>query len=87
MRIKLYTVIGSQSIGEMSTLSFTAIATDADTSSQTLTFSLFGAPTGATLTAGGNFSFAPSAAQSPNSYTFDVVTDNDLIFENGFEIN
>ena len=38
-----------------------------------LVFSLSGAPAGASITAGGVFSWTPTEAQGPGSYTFDVV--------------
>ncbi len=69
--------IGNQSIAELSTLSFTALATDADLPAQNLTFTLLGAPTGATISTVGAFSWTPSEVQGPGSYTFDViVSDN-----------
>lgn len=69
--------IGNQSVDELSTLSFTATATDADLPTQNLTFSLSGEPAGASITSGGVFSFTPTAAQGPNSYTFDVIVTDD----------
>ena len=69
--------IGAQTVDELTALSFTATATDADLPANTLTFSLIGAPAGATITAGGAFSWTPTEAQGPNDYTFKVrVTDN-----------
>ena len=71
--------IGSQSVDELVQLAFTATATDADIPAQTLTFSLNGTvPSGANITAGGDFTWTPTEAQGPNDYTFDVcVTDDD----------
>ena len=59
-------------------LTFTASATDTDQPPQTLTFSLgAGAPTGATITSGGVFTWTPTAAQAPSTNTISViVTDN-----------
>ncbi len=59
-------------------LGFTATATDADVPANTLTFSLADGtagdvPTGASITAGGVFSWTPTEAQGPGVYTFDVV--------------
>src|SRR5262249_1669786 len=55
-------------------LSFPATATDADLPANTLTYSLVGAPAGAGITAsGGVFTWTPTEAQGPGSYTFDVV--------------
>ncbi|MFC1875320.1 Ig-like domain-containing protein [Chloroflexota bacterium] len=66
--------IGDKTIDEESLLSFTATATDPDIPPNTLTFSLSGAvPTGASITSGGDFSWTPTEAQGPGSYTFDVV--------------
>jgi VCBS repeat-containing protein len=58
-------------------LTFTATATDPDLPANTLTFTLSGAPAGASITAGGNFSWTPTEAQGPGSYDITVrVTDN-----------
>ncbi|HVU28690.1 MAG TPA: lamin tail domain-containing protein [Verrucomicrobiae bacterium] len=58
------------------TLTFTASATDADLPPQTLTFSLgAGAPSGATITAAGQFSWTPTLAPATNTISI-VVTDN-----------
>ncbi|QMU29621.1 choice-of-anchor tandem repeat GloVer-containing protein [Adhaeribacter radiodurans] len=66
--------IGKKTVVKGSTLSFTATATDPD-AGQTKTFSLVGAPSGATINAtSGAFSWKPSIA---GSYNFTVkVTDN-----------
>jgi len=64
-------VIGSKSTDELRTLSFTAIATDTDSSD--LSFGLAGAPTGAIIDqTTGDFSFTPSEAQGPGTYTFAI---------------
>ncbi|MCB9940976.1 MAG: tandem-95 repeat protein [Planctomycetaceae bacterium] len=69
--------IGDKSVNEETTLSFTALAADADLPANQLTFSLEGAPTGASITSGGVFSWTPTEEQGPNAYTFTVVvTDN-----------
>ena len=59
-------------------LTFTATATDEDVPAQTLTFSLVGAPTGATINGStGAFTWTPTEAQGPGSYPFTVqVCDN-----------
>jgi len=58
-------------------VAFTAMATDADLPPQTLTFSLGAHPSGAMITGGGQFTFTPSAAQTPGTYDITViVTDN-----------
>jgi len=73
--------IGDQSIDELKQLSFTATATNPDVPAQTLTYSLSGAPTGASITTGGAFTWTPTEAQgapgAAGMYTFDVnVIDN-----------
>ena len=72
------TAIGNQSVDELSTLNFTATASDTDDPANTLTFSLSGAvPAGASITPAGVFSWTPTESQGPGLYTFDVVvTDN-----------
>jgi hypothetical protein len=69
--------IGNKTVDELAALTFTATATDGDVPANTLTFSLVGAPAGATITAAGAFSWTPTEAQGPGSYTFTVkVGDN-----------
>ena len=70
--------IGNKSVNELATLSFRASATDAD--GDTLTFALVGAPTGALInTSTGIFSWTPTEAQGPGTYTFTVrVSDGAL---------
>ncbi|MDH3307449.1 MAG: Ig-like domain-containing protein, partial [Acidimicrobiia bacterium] len=65
--------VGDQSIDELVNLTFTATASDPDDPANLLTFSLVGAPVGATITGAGDFSWTPTEAQGPGSYTFDVV--------------
>ncbi|MFN8219808.1 MAG: Ig-like domain-containing protein [Fimbriimonadales bacterium] len=69
--------IGNQAGNELSNIGFTATASDPD-AGQTLTYSLVGAPAGASIDPStGVFTFTPTEAQGPGSYTFDVVvTDN-----------
>jgi hypothetical protein len=57
---------------------FTASATDADVPKQTLTYSLIGAPDGATINYNtGVFTWTPTEAQGPGTYPIIVrVTDN-----------
>jgi len=67
-------VIGNASVDEQVTLSFTATASDADLPAQSLTFSLSGAPAGASIDPiTGVFNWTPTEAQGPGEYTFDVV--------------
>ena len=75
--------IGSRSVTEGSALTFTASATDADQPTQTLTYSLVGAPSGATINgSSGAFSWTPNESQGPASYTFTVrVSDGSLVDE------
>ncbi len=69
--------VGNRVGDEGTMISFIATASDADLPAQALTFSLTGEPTGATITAGGAFSWTPTEAQGPGVYAFDVVvTDN-----------
>ena len=65
---------------ELSAITFTASATDPDIPANTLTFSLVGAPPGATINSGtGAFSWTPTEAQGPEVYNFQVrVSDGDL---------
>jgi hypothetical protein len=66
--------IGPKSVNEETTLSFTATASDPDLPAQTLTFSLGdGAPSGATISSGGAFSWTPTEAQGPGSYVIRII--------------
>ena len=75
--------IGNQTIAEGTELAFTATATDPDLPADILTFSLADGtgsiPTGATITAGGLFTWTPTEAQGPGTYTFDVVVSDGTI--------
>ncbi|MGI9235090.1 MAG: FG-GAP-like repeat-containing protein, partial [Woeseiaceae bacterium] len=64
--------IGDQSVDEGSLLSFTATASDADVPADTLTFTLAGAPGGASITSAGSFSWTPTEAQGPGSYQITI---------------
>jgi len=65
--------IGSKSVAELVELSFTATAVDLDLPPDTLTFSLVGAPEGASIDpATGAFSWTPTEAQGPDEFTFTV---------------
>src|SRR5439155_816059 len=65
-------------INESEPYTFTASATDTDVPGQTLSFSLVGAPSGAGIDAAtGVFTWTPSEAQGPGSFSFTVrVTDD-----------
>ena len=70
--------INNQFVWEQTPLSFTATASDPDVPAQSFTFSLdAGAPSGASITAGGVFSWTPTEAQGTNQFPIVVrVTDN-----------
>ena len=70
--------VGDHTIDEGVELTFTATASDPDVPADTLSFSLAGEPTGAVIDpASGVFTWTPSEAQGPGSFTFDVeVTDD-----------
>jgi len=64
---------------EMERIIFTVAATDTNVPAQALTFSLLGAPTGATISSNGLFRWRPSEEQGPNTYSISVrVTDNGI---------
>jgi hypothetical protein len=66
--------IGNKTVAEVSPLSFTATATDPDRPANTLTFSLDGAPAGASVSSAGAFTWTPG---DNTVATFKViVTDN-----------
>ncbi|MBT8248164.1 MAG: tandem-95 repeat protein, partial [Acidimicrobiia bacterium] len=66
--------IGDQSVDEDALLTFTAAASDADIPSETLTFSLLGAPAGASIDPTvGAFAWTATETQGPGVYTFEVV--------------
>ncbi|MBX7132719.1 MAG: putative Ig domain-containing protein [Fimbriimonadaceae bacterium] len=69
--------IGNKVVNEESNLAFVATSTDAD-NGQARTYSLVGAPGGATIDANtGAFSWTPSEAQGPGNYPIEVrVTDS-----------
>jgi len=66
-------VPSSATIPELVATTFTASATDGDLPAQALTFSLVGAPAGASIDAStGAFSWTPGEAQGPGTYPFAV---------------
>jgi hypothetical protein len=69
--------IGDHSVAEGTLLSFTATASDDDLPANALTFSLEGAPTGAAITSGGDFTWTPTEAQGPGAYDFIVKVCDD----------
>ena len=72
--------IPAQTVNEGNLLTFTATATDADVPSNTLTYSLVGAPAGAAIHATtGIFTWSPTGAQGAGDFTFTVrVNDGNL---------
>jgi len=66
--------ISNRTVYANTLLTFTASATDTDQPPQTLTFSLgTGAPTGASITSGGVFTWTPTAAQAPSTNALSVI--------------
>ncbi|WP_107942767.1 putative Ig domain-containing protein [Metasolibacillus fluoroglycofenilyticus] len=84
----LLAAISNKTVDEESLLTFTASATDADLPENSLTYSLVGAPTGASINAmTGVFTWAPTEAQGPASYTFTVrVSDGALTDEESITV-
>ncbi|MFV1962746.1 MAG: Ig-like domain-containing protein, partial [Acidimicrobiia bacterium] len=69
--------VGGQSGVEGSLIGFTATGSDPDVG-DLLTFSLAGVvPAGASITAGGVFTWTPTETQGPGVYAFDVVVTDD----------
>jgi hypothetical protein len=65
--------IGDKTVAELSLLSFTAKAADADLPANGLTYTLIGAPGGAAIDAdSGAFTWTPSEEQGPGSYPLTV---------------
>ena len=80
--------IGNKSVNQGENLAFTAVATDTDVPTQTLTYSLdAGAPAGATIHATtGAFSWTPSGAQAAGTYPITIrVTDSGIPAKDDFE--
>ncbi len=84
--------IGVKSVNELTQLAFTATATDSN--GDTLTYSLTGAPSGAAInSATGVFTWTPSEAQGPGTYTITVVvsdgalTDSEAVTVTVAEVN
>jgi cold shock CspA family protein len=70
--------VGNRTVDEGTVLAFTATATDPDAPANTLSFSLGGSPpAGAAITTDGAFTWTPSEAQGPGSYTFAVTVTDD----------
>ncbi|HWS99558.1 MAG TPA: putative Ig domain-containing protein [Pyrinomonadaceae bacterium] len=77
-RAPVLSAIGDKTVSWGDALSFTAAASDPDGADNTLSFSLEGAPAGASINpASGVFNWQPSLSQGPGDYTFNVrVTDD-----------
>ena len=69
--------VGVQNGDELAPISFSIPAGDPDIPGNTLTFILSGAPAGATIDPSGLFSWTPTEAQGPGSYSFDVSVSDD----------
>ncbi len=81
-RAPVLTYIGGKTVTEGQTLVFTATSTDPDLPAQARAYSLLNAPTGATINAStGQFSWTPTSAQGPATYTFTVK-----VADNGFPV-
>jgi len=70
--------ISDKSTEEETLLTFTATASDVDIPAQTLTFSLDGEPTGASITTDGIFTWIPTENQGPDTYTLDVIVSDGI---------
>lgn len=77
-RVPTLASITNKTNAELSTLSFSAVGSDADLPANVLTYSLDTAPTGASIDPGtGLFTWTPSEAQGPSTNTVVIrVTDN-----------
>lgn len=69
--------VNPKTVAEGSVLQFVVTATDPDSPANTFDFSLAGAPSGATITPGGTFSWTPTESQGPGTFTFDIVATDD----------
>ena len=72
--------IPAQTVSQGAELTFTASATDPDLPANTLTYSLIGAPAGASINGStGVFTWTPAEAQGPGTFNFTVrVSDGNL---------
>jgi hypothetical protein len=80
--------IPAQTVNEGALLAFTASATDADLPANTLAYSLLNAPAGAAIVAStGAFTWTPTEAQGPGSYSFTVrVSDGALTHDQSVSV-
>jgi len=81
-------VPASATIDELVAYSFTASATDVDNPTDSLVFSLVGAPVGASINPGsGAFGWTPSEVQGPGNYAFSVrVSDGTAYTDTGVSL-
>lgn len=71
------TIPASLSGNEGTLITFASSVVDPDVPANTISYSMTGAPSGASLSASGVFTWTPSEAQGPGVYTFSVTaTDN-----------
>jgi len=74
--------IGNKIVGELTTLTFTATATDVDMPAQPLTFTLdVNAPLGALITTDGVFTWTPTEEQGPSNYLIRVTVSDGLLID------
>src|SRR3989475_13039999 len=67
----------NRTINELTALTVTNTATDADLPANVLTYQLVSPPTGASISASGVITWTPNEAQGPGTATFTtIVTDN-----------
>ena len=71
--------IGNRSIDELMELTFTATASDSDVPANSLTFSLIGEPSGASISTDGDFTWIPTETQGPGTYFFDVCVSDGIL--------
>jgi hypothetical protein len=80
--------IADATTSELASYAFTVTANDADTPLDTLVYSLTGPTNGASIDSAGNFSWTPTEAQGPGSYSFTVsVYDGALTDSKSFNID
>ncbi len=74
--------IGNKIVGELTTLTFTATATDPDIPAQQLNFTLdINAPSGALVTSHGVFTWTPTEEQGPGNYLIRVTVSDGLLID------
>lgn len=69
--------VSPKTVAEGSVLQFVVTATDPDSPPNGFDFSLAGAPSGASITPGGTFSWTPTESQGPGTVSFDIVATDD----------